>query len=151
MVDISPQTTSWPSPTQYVQSVINGEPAGTHFVLKAGVHRMQDITLRSNDTLELEAGAILRGSQDISGLTWTQSGSTWWASISDITSIGSGFTPEPGYELLRQWPIVDDLPLPFVTTLGAVTSTSCYYDDGANRLYIGVNPAGKTVELAEGR
>lgn len=147
MVDIQPQGTSWPGPTQYVQAKINLEPAGTHFVLKSGLHRMQDITLRNNDTLEFEAGAILRGSQDISGLTWTQSGSTWWASISDITSIGSGFSPQAGYELLRQWPVVNDLPFPFKDSLGGVTSTSCYYDDGANRLYLGTNPAGKTVEL----
>jgi hypothetical protein len=156
MVDIavpgSPPT--WPGPDQYIQDAINATGSGTAFKLLSGVHRMQSIKLRTGDTLELADGAILRGSQDISGLSWTSDSTEWWASISDITAM-STFNARDGYDvtegsssMYRQWPIIDGDPKPFRTLRSQMDATSCWYDPGANRLYIGVNPAGKTVELA---
>lgn len=150
MVDINPQAVTWPSPTQYAQSVINGESAGTSFVLKAGVHRMQTLSLRTGDTLTFEAGAILGGSEDISGWTWTKDGANnrWWTTLTSAGSTLNG-TARSGYVLLQYNPILDGEPMAYKDAVGSVDAWTAYYDSGANRLYIGRDPAGlTTMELA---
>ena len=150
MVDIPAEATSWPNPDQYIQDAIDGEPAGTTFLLKAGVHRMQTIELRTGDTLNFEAGAILRGSQDISGLTWTKDGvnARWYCTLTDLNA-SSGGTFRTGYARWREWPILDDNPCPFMDTVGDVDPDTAYYDSVADRLYIGIDPATlTTIELA---
>src|SRR5258708_23936591 len=77
-VDILPGTS--------IQSVVNANPAGTTYLLKAGIHRMQSITPKTGDTFVGESGTILNGSRLLSsftlqGVLWflanqTQQGST---------------------------------------------------------------------------
>jgi hypothetical protein len=161
MVDINVQAASWPAPTQYIQSVIDGESAGTTFLLKAGVHRMQTIEFRTGDTLNFEAGAILRGSQDIKGKTWTKDGGNarWYCTLTDLNASLSGTfrtngSSEEIYQRYREWPILDGNPCPFValsstTSISDVDPDTAYYDSGADRLYIGIDPATlTTIELA---
>lgn len=145
MVDINVSAVTWPSPTQYAQSVIDGEAAGTSFVLKAGVHRMQTISLRTGDTLTFEPGAIMRGSEDISGWTWTKDGANdrWWATLSSPgTELGG--TANAGYLLYPYAPVLDGEPMAYKDALTSVDAWTAFYDTGQSRLYIGRDPAGLT-------
>src|SRR5512134_2407133 len=60
------------APGQNIQSVINSHPAGTRFLLKAGIHRHQTITPRTGDTFvgETSGGSrltILSGARVLTG------------------------------------------------------------------------------------
>jgi hypothetical protein len=154
MVDINVDTATWPSPTQYAQNIINPESAGTTFVLKAGVHRMQKLTMRAGDTIEFEDGAILRGSEDISGGWTTVGNGTWYKVLSNSPSLISAFgitgNGRDGYQNGRlMWPIVDGEPLAY-RILNDLTSfpTCAWWDSGNSRLYINVDPTGASVEIA---
>jgi nitrous oxidase accessory protein NosD len=48
-------------PGDDIQSVVNQYPSGTTFLLKAGVHRRQEITPKDRMTFNGEAGAVLDG------------------------------------------------------------------------------------------
>ena len=152
IVDIPAQPTSWPNPDQYIQAVIDANPADTHYRLQVGVHRMQSMQLKQDDIFELQVGAILRGSEDASesnGVTWTADGGNWWASFSDFSTVNGNFLT--GYANWREWPIVDGQPLPFVDDIANIDPTTCFYDDAANRLYINLDPTGADVEIARQR
>ncbi|MCP3935957.1 MAG: hypothetical protein GY708_11370, partial [Actinomycetia bacterium] len=53
-----------------LQSIVDAHPAGTTFMIGAGVHRMQSIVPRDGDTFIAEPGAELNGSQELHG--WTR-------------------------------------------------------------------------------
>lgn len=146
MVDINPQAVSWPNPTQYIQAIVNSNGPGTTYTLKSGVHRMQTIYLDDGDTLEFEVGAVLRGSEDVSGWTWTKDGANnrWWASISSLGSILGG-TSRTGYTLWQYHLILDGEPMAYRDTITAVDEWTAYYDSGADRVYIGIDPATLTT------
>ena len=83
--------------TDNPQTVINANPAGTLFVLKAGVHQDRRITLRAGDMLVGEDGAILDGS----GLTAS--------SAAEEHAIYSDATGPTIYNLIvRNYPWFDD-------------------------------------------
>ena len=49
------------APGQSIQSVVDSNPAGTVFVIGAGVHRQQTISAKDHQRFVGEAGAILDG------------------------------------------------------------------------------------------
>ena len=49
------------SPGQSIQAAVNANPAGTTFVIKAGVHRRQQVIPRDRDSFLGEPGAVLDG------------------------------------------------------------------------------------------
>ena len=53
-------------PWENIQQVVNNHPAGTTFLLKGGVHRLQTITPRSGDRFIGEAGTVLSGARQLS-------------------------------------------------------------------------------------
>src|SRR6266498_1093803 len=65
-------------PGTNIQAVVNANPVGSAFRLKAGVHRMQTIRPRDGDWIGGEPGAILSGARQLT--TITRSGSYWVAS-----------------------------------------------------------------------
>src|ERR1017187_9477501 len=65
------------NPGATVQGVVNANPAGTTFVLQAGVFRMQSVTPKVGDTFEGQPGAILNGSRQLT--SFTRSGIYWIA------------------------------------------------------------------------
>lgn len=134
-----------------LQSAINGQPAGTTFCLGAGVHRLQSITPRNGDQFYGQPGAILSGAEILTG--WTQSGSTWW--VGGRTQDFGGVNPIercqlPAYPRCDYpqdlW--IDGLWYQQVDSIAAVTPTTWHFDYGADRIYIGTNPAGRTVETS---
>jgi hypothetical protein len=70
-------------PGQNIQSVVNSYPAGTTFLLKAGVHRNQTITPRTGDSFVGEMSgstrlATLSGARVLTG--WVYDGARWYVS-----------------------------------------------------------------------
>lgn len=149
MVDMNWQSTTWPSPTQYLQSVINANVAGTTYLLKDGIHRFQTMEFKDGDTLEFESvDAVLCGSEDISG-GWTDNLDGTWSKTgitrSSATAGGSSF--RTGYENRREWVIVDGEPLASRTADDLTSNPYCSYYTGTT-FKINRDPTGVTVELA---
>jgi hypothetical protein len=73
------------------QSVINAQPAGTHFVIRAGVHRGVRIVPRDGDIISGEPGAVLNGCLQLAD--WRQEGE-WW--VHDVPVLApEHFLPAP--------------------------------------------------------
>jgi hypothetical protein len=140
------------NPGDSLQNAVNSNPAGTTFILNAGVYRMQEVTPKSNDWFT-GAAAELNGSTVVAG--WTASGSYWTTSgyaLTNSTYQGErpGFRcndPSTGCDypqdlFLDSTPLVHKLSLP-------ISSGQWYADYGSGTIYIADNPAGHVIELSE--
>ncbi len=133
------------------QTRINAYPSGAKFCARAGIHRYATALPKTNDTIIGETGAILTGARVLTG--WTASGAHWY--VSGQTQQNTAYTTvtcesgHPGCNLPEQlW--VNDSLYEHMTTLAAVTAGSrrWYFDYSADRVYLGVNPSGKTIETS---
>ena len=136
-------------PGQNIQQVVNGFPAGTVFILKSGVHRMQSVTPRSGDQFHGEPGTVLNGSRLLSGFTrsgayWVATGQTQQGPVTPGTECDPGYprcgNPEDLY--------FDGLPLRHVDSIGAVGPGTFFFDYGADRIYFYDDPTFHTVEAS---
>jgi len=137
-----------------IQSVINRHPAGTTFILRSGIHRMQTIRPRYGDTYIGEPNAIMNGSRVLTnwrreGNYWVADGQTQQNRVIDIPGWNDRIC-EDGYERCRhpEDVFIDHEPLTHVTSLSQVGPGSWYFDYGANRIYIGEDPNGHLVETS---
>ncbi len=145
-VDIFPGTN--------IQSVVDANPAGTTYVLKSGLFRLQSVQVKAGDTYIGEAGTILNGSNLITSFTnETISGVTYWVAPGPSTpGQQNGFCdgnhpactyPEDFY--------IDDKPLLRVAAISSVASGACYFDYTRSKIYFADNPTGHKVEVSSAR
>jgi parallel beta-helix repeat protein len=136
-------------PGMDIQAAVDANPPGTAFLLKAGVHRMQQIDPKSGNVFAGEPGTILSGARRLTD--FTRSGAYWVAS--GQSQQGRSTDPvhcEPGYEGC-QWPedlFLDDRLLLRVTSLAQVAPGKWYFDYATDRIYLGDDPAGRQVETS---
>jgi parallel beta-helix repeat protein len=134
-------------PGQSIQTAVDAAPPGSSFLLKAGVHRLQSVQPKNGDSFVGEEGTILSGARLLTG--FTQQGAAWFV---------GGQTQEGGAhgECLASAPrcdrreelFVDSVRQRHVGSLSAVGPGSWFFDYGADRIYIGTNPAGHVVETS---
>jgi parallel beta-helix repeat protein len=136
-------------PGASIQAAVDANPPGTAFLLKAGVHRMQQITPKSGNSFTGEAGTVLSGARLLTG--FTRSGTSW--SVGGQTQQGRATDPvhcEPGFEGC-QWPedmFLDDRLLLRVTSLAQVGPGKWYFDYAGDRVYLGDDPTGRRAEIS---
>lgn len=136
------------SPGQELGDLVDSNPAGTQFLVKAGLHRLErSVTPKTGMTFIGEYGAILSGSKLLT--EFVQEGELWYAPdqtqrLFSYGSCESGWTRCNKAERLY----IDNTLLPHVDDKSKVTADSYYFDYENNRIYFGVNPAGKTIEAA---
>jgi len=133
-----------------IQSAINAYPNGTTFCIKAGLRRMTaSILPKSGNKFVGEYGAVLNGSKVLTGAV--KSGSTWYYTGQTQTS-GSTLTDycQVGYPRCNYTNdlFIDNVPMQHVGLLSDVGPGKWYFDYAAQRIYIGDDPAGKTVETS---
>ena len=138
-------TTIYPGTS--IQSKVNSYPGGTTFYLKSGVHRLQTITPKTGDSFIGEAGTVISGARVLTG--WTRSGSYWYVGNQTQQAPTKG-TCSSGYSgcIYPEDLFINGVMLQHVTSLSQVSSTKWYFDYGANKIYIGTDPSGKTVETS---
>lgn len=135
------------APGASIQSAVDSNGGGATFLLEAGVHRLQQVKPKSGQTFIGAPGAVMSGARLLTG--WAQDGSTWW--VGGQTQSGRlhgdclAGSPRCNYpeELF-----IDDVRMKHVASKGAVGPGSWYFDYGADRIYIGTNPAGKRIETS---
>jgi parallel beta-helix repeat protein len=134
-------------PGQSIQSAVNANGAGTTFIIKAGVHRLQSVTPKSGNTFWGEPGAVLNGARLLT--SWQGSG-PWYHSVTFL-SVGTAGSCRAGFEMCKDPNdiFIDDKPLLQVSSRGAVGAGTFYNDRANGRVYIGTNPSGRKVELSQ--
>jgi len=135
------------APGTNIQNLVSSRPEGTTFILQAGVHRMQTITPRNNQTFIGENGTVLSGARVLTG--WQREGNLWYV---------TGQTQEgrPHGECRSSAPrcrhpedlFFNSTPLLHVASLNDVTAGRWYFDYGRDRIYIANNPTGNHVETS---
>jgi parallel beta-helix repeat protein len=135
----------WPG--QNIQVAVDAAGDGATIYIRAGVHRMQSIQPRRGSTIVAEAGAILNGSRVLDG--WRRDGGQWWVGgqTQQGTRLGmcEGGAPRCNYP---EQLFVNNSRLEHVDSRSQVGPNSWFFDYGADRIYIGQDPAGKTVETS---
>lgn len=137
-------------PGDDIQAAVDANPENTTFILKPGVHRMQDVTPKSNTTFQGEPGAIMNGSRVLAdwtfdGTYYKHTGQTQQGQVHGdcISGYGGCSLPEDIY--------VNNEPLWQETSLAAVGPGEWYFDYNADTVYMKDDPTGKTVEIGVSR
>jgi hypothetical protein len=140
-------------PGQAWQPIINKAPAGSTFVIKAGVHRMQQITARTGDTFlgETQGGillAIVSGAKVLDG--WQRDGSAWF--VTGQTQQGQRlggvcWSTHPRCDYPEDL-FFDNVMKTHVASRGQVGAGTWFFDYAADRIYVGDDPSGRVVETS---
>ena len=132
------------------QDSVNVHPAGTVYIIEAGVHRLQNVTPKSNDVYIGRNGAIMNGARLLAN--WVQEGSYWAHYQQDqqgqvhgncIASCPGCIYPEDLY--IDNWIMRHD------TAKTLVTAGSYYFDYANDAIYIKDNPTGHVMEVCTAR
>ncbi len=138
-------------PGESIQAKVDAAGPGAAFTIKAGVHRLQSIAPKSGNTFTGEPGAILSGAKVLTG--WVQDGSRWYVAgqtqqrgPTANAAIRCKATSPRCDNAEDLW--IDNALKVHVATLAGVGPGKWFFDYLANRIYVGDDPAGKTVETS---
>ncbi|MEZ5403273.1 MAG: right-handed parallel beta-helix repeat-containing protein [Bryobacteraceae bacterium] len=135
------------APGASIQAAVRANPPATTFLLRAGVFREQRITPKPGNSFIGEPGAVLNGSRLLT--VFLPREGVWIAGVDIAEEEWSG-TCLPAYPRCRSphQVFVDDQPLRHARDIASVGAGSYYVDYATRQVYLGANPAGRTVEIA---
>jgi len=140
--------------TGNIASVVSSAPTGAVIRFRAGTYRQVSVTPRDGQTLVGDPGAVFKGSKVLTGAV-SDGGGRWY--FADQTQ--GSTAPTQGEE----WGFCDDDrpacvypedvfldgdPLARESSLEAVGAGEWYFDYAADRIYVGTDPSGRTVETS---
>jgi parallel beta-helix repeat protein len=135
----------WPG--QSIQAAVDNAPDGSVIYVRSGVHRMQQVRPKRGNSIIGEAGAVLNGARQLTG--WSQDASHWW--VGGQTQEGARHGDCEGSSPRCRFPedlFINNVRLEHVDSRSKVNPGAWHFDYGANRIYIGQDPAGKTIETS---
>lgn len=132
------------------QSIIDANPAGTVYILEAGVHRGYEIILKAGDTLEGEDGAVMSGAELLGGWRYE---SPYWVHDGPHSKVVPQYDSSPLIDEERaRYPhdlFKNDLPIIQVLSLAELTNKSqWFYDYSADKIYVRFDPTNQKIELS---
>lgn len=141
--------------TDTLAAAMVGKPAGTTYLLQAGIHRMTaEILPLAGDTIQGANGAKVRGSKVItfvtSGSVWKSTGQTqdFFAEHGDGHQADCAIGSPLCYR--RECVYIDNVKLSPVGSGAALVTGTFFFDYPNDTIYIFDNPSGKTVETTIG-
>jgi parallel beta-helix repeat protein len=132
-----------------IQEAVDAAEEGSVFLLESGVHRLQQIEPKNGDTFLGEEGAVLSGAQVLDA--FRQEGDLW---VHDGVSVAgeergqSACLPEYPACSLPEDLFVDDELIRRVLSVEEVDEDSWFLDPASGELWLGRDPAGRTVEIS---
>ncbi len=140
-------------PGDDVAKVVRQASEGATIRFKAGVYPMASIVPRNRQKLIAEPGVVLEGSRQLTnwsrdGDDWVVGGQTQGSSApSQGDSWGRCESDSPGC-VYPEGLFIDGRRIRRVTSRSAVRSGTWYFDYGGDRIFIGDDPAGRSVETS---
>ncbi|HET9177631.1 MAG TPA: hypothetical protein VFQ24_04655, partial [Terriglobia bacterium] len=136
-------------PGDDIQSLVNSHPPGTSFLIIPGTYRLQSIRPKDGDTFTGQPGATLNGAAILDN--FTQQGQYWVADVpvSSLHSYRGECDKQHPACMYPEDLFFDSKPLKRVAGLSAVGPGSWYLDYSTEKVYVGSDPGGHTVELSE--
>lgn len=132
------------TPSSNIQALVNANPAGTAFVLEAGMYRGQAVVPKTGDTFTGQGEVKLNGSVV---LTFTEVSGLWVASATpDNTTRGTCQAAHPLCAYSQDLFIGGTLQTPVASTAN-LTAGTWYFDRTAGKVYIPQNPGSAEVEI----
>jgi parallel beta-helix repeat protein len=134
-------------PGDSLQAKVNAQGPGATFTLQPGIYRMQTVTPKTGQVFIGQPGAVMSGAKLLSG--WIQSGNTWYVTgqtqrfANNVGVCASGTACQFQEDVYR-----DNVLLTRVLSLSAVGPGRFYSDYAAQRIYVGDDPNGHTIEAA---
>lgn len=141
------------NPGEPIQQAVDRNPEGTAFIIKSGVHRLQQVIPKNGNTFTGEPGAIMNGANLLQSFTksghyWVASGQTQQGPVHGVCLLNpDGRTRYEGCRYAEDL-FMDDVPLWHVTTLGEVGPGKWHFDYAADKIYLADNPSGRKVEVS---
>lgn len=137
------------NPGDNIQEAVRAGGEGAVFWLEAGVYRMQQIEPLEGQTILGASGAVLNGSRLLTEFTevdghWVAEGQTQQGVRHETDESAEG-AQRPGYP---DAVYVNDQPLTPVDSLDQLRSGTYFFDYDADRIFLGDDPHGQTVEAA---
>ncbi|MCA9470428.1 MAG: right-handed parallel beta-helix repeat-containing protein [Nitrospirales bacterium] len=139
------------SPGSNIQTIVDSQPEGTAFTLKAGIHRLQHIRPKNGNKFIGEVGSILSGARELEN--FTQQGQYWIADnqIQQGPTFGlcdeqlelSGASCRHPEDLF-----LDNVPLVQVSKLADLEVGKWFFDYDADKIYLADNPKNRRVEAS---
>ncbi|MBD3392876.1 MAG: hypothetical protein GF418_12290 [Chitinivibrionales bacterium] len=129
------------------QDSVDAYPEGTHFVIRSGVHRMQEVDPKSYDIFAGEDGAVMNGARLLTD--WVDEGSYWShaGQTQEGAPVGNCRDDRPMC-LYPEDMFMDDDFMVRVGSLGDLGAGRWYFDYDADKVYIADNPSGHTLEVS---
>ncbi|MDH3605656.1 MAG: right-handed parallel beta-helix repeat-containing protein [Acidimicrobiia bacterium] len=134
-------------PGQSIQAAVDANPNGTTFLIRTGLHRNQSIRPKEGQVFVGEPGAILTGAEDITG--FAPDGS-WWSVGGQTRNERISGHCEEGFPRCNHTNdlFVDDVTFRHVGSINDLGPGKWFFDYGADRIYLGEDPAGRRVEMS---
>lgn len=146
-----PGTGIFLEPGANIQAEIDANPAGTRFVLRPGIYRMQSMVPKKGDAFvaAITGAAVLDGAALVT--SFGQVDRTWAAKVSmhaPAQPVGQCMAEHP---LCKQSQDLyfDGNALMLVNSRDSVSEGKWYLDVNAGRIYLGNDPHGHTIEIGE--
>jgi len=136
------------NPGDNLQGLVNQYPPGTTFTLASGVHRLQSVVPKNNDSFNGEADAVLSGAVLLT--SFSTSGGYWVANVKATAQSsypGSCHPAHPNCTFPEDL-FFDSQPKVRVATLSGVQHGTWFLDYASGQAYMADNPAGHTVEIS---
>lgn len=135
-----------------IQSMVDRNPEGTTFVIKAGTHRQQQIKPKNGNTFLGEPGAILSGAKVLSdfiqeGRFWVANGQFQQGHVHGFCDHSLPDLPRGGCKFSEDL-FINDQVLFQVVSLSDMTPGRWFFDYEAAKIYLLDNPNGKKVETS---
>ncbi len=143
-------------PGQDIQYIVDNSPAASTFLLKSGIHRMQELWPRAGDTFEGENGTILSGARVLP--EFSRSNDLWYSAnqTQEGPRHGDQLDPEKGWVCPDEYPRCDrpedlyfnDEPLLHVGSIEEVASGSWFFDYDNDTIWFADDPQGHSIETS---
>ncbi|MCL2037788.1 fibronectin type III domain-containing protein [Candidatus Saccharibacteria bacterium] len=149
-------------PYKTLQKAYSSTVTGGTVVMNSGIYRQPHMFIDRTVTIQAapHAEVWIKGTRVVTN--WVQSGSVWIASgwapnfcngyFQGNTSLSCTTNPNPAVEGMAAYPsqvFFNEQPLTEVTSQAAVGPGQFYIDSAGQRVIVGSNPGGQTVEVSE--
>lgn len=138
------------NPGDDIQAVVDAHPAGTRFLMPAGLYRMQTVRPKDGNSFVGSPGAIMNGSRVLT--SFVREG-PYWVAHGQTQQAPAGGVCEPGYTGCRHPEdlFINNTMLRQVTARGELQPGSWYFDYAADKIYLAQSPDGQHVETSVAR